>query len=193
MKNRQKLRIIQIYLPSNTHTLADHQHRLKIQQKILDLILEAKSKNYHHIVMGDFNIDIKRKYSSSRQKRYQYFLTQLENLGLMNNLKIFNQSYPSTFFSTNSSSSLDYLFSSSSLTHDLTFSTSLNTYSYNYESDHTPLVSFFYKNNIFHQKSNASLKQKKLTKTKFLYDKTSKETWNNFSSKLDNLISQNPF
>src|SRR5215216_8026885 len=102
MKNRQKLKIIQIYLPANTHTAPDHQYRLKVQQKVLDLIIEAKTKNYHHIVMGDFNIDIKRKYSSSRQKRYQYFLSQLENLGLMNNLKLFNQPYPSTFFSSNS-------------------------------------------------------------------------------------------
>src|SRR5215216_5859937 len=53
MKNRQKLRIIQIYFPTNTYTAPDHQYKLKMQQKILDLIIEAKSKNYYHIIMED--------------------------------------------------------------------------------------------------------------------------------------------
>ncbi|CAI2178764.1 5206_t:CDS:2 [Funneliformis geosporum] len=51
MKNKQKLRIIQIYFPTDTTTTKDHLNRVKIQNKLLDIILEAKFKGYHHVLM----------------------------------------------------------------------------------------------------------------------------------------------
>ena len=60
MKNKQKLRIIQIYFPADTKSTKAHLNRVKIQNKLLDIIIEAKLKGYHHILMGNFNIDIKK-------------------------------------------------------------------------------------------------------------------------------------
>jgi len=53
--NKQKLRIIQIYLQANNTQL---QVRIVLEKEILQHLCFAHSCNYHTILMGDFNIDI---------------------------------------------------------------------------------------------------------------------------------------
>jgi len=56
-KNKTKLRIIQIYLPANTNDHDQIALRSKIETLVINIILEAQSKLFHIILMGDFNID----------------------------------------------------------------------------------------------------------------------------------------
>src|SRR3954462_9480686 len=60
-----------------------------------------------------------------------------------------------------------------------------------YISDHLPLSITLFKNNLFTQFLNAFLKQHKITKQTFLYNKTSFLHWNLFSDKADLMLKQN--
>src|SRR5215216_728708 len=86
-KNKTKLRIIQIYLPANT---IDHDQialRSKIESLVIDIIIEAQSKSFHVIVMGDFNIDfykIHNKHNNLKHNRMcRSFIDKLSNLNFI--------------------------------------------------------------------------------------------------------------
>ena len=55
LRNKQKLRIIQIYLHANNAHLSA---RLELEKEILLHIQFAHTRNYHTIIIGDFNVDI---------------------------------------------------------------------------------------------------------------------------------------
>ena len=72
MKNKIKLRIFQVYLQANSTSPAELAERIVLQQYIINQINNAKQKNYHVIIMGDFNIDVlspSKKFNNSLKKR----------------------------------------------------------------------------------------------------------------------------
>src|SRR3954453_12039609 len=63
--NRQKLRIINCYLPP-----ADLKTRDDVQQILTNWIRDASSKDYHVTVLGDFNADMDRPHNPTNALKY---------------------------------------------------------------------------------------------------------------------------
>src|SRR5215216_6473793 len=197
-KNKTKLRIIQIYLPANT---IDHDQialRSKVEFLVIDIILEAQSKSFHIILMGDFNIDlykIHNKHNNSKHNRMcRSFIDKLANLNFIHTASLISDNHkylPHTFTSSKKTHSyIDYIFTFSSLSHDLTSFKIFYSSSTIYESDHLPLHITIYKNNIFNNSSTAYRKQHKISRKSFNFDKTAFLHWDLFSDKLDKLIKE---
>src|SRR5436305_11605600 len=77
---------------------------------------------------------------------------------------------------------IDYIW----ISHDLLDKT-INSNNYNPElySDHLGVYISFYMNNLFKQKSLANLKQHKMYKTIFHYDKMNQKKWKEFTDMVD--------
>ena len=195
-KNKTKLRIIQIYLPANTTDKDQLDLRTTLENTIIKLIIKAQSKAYHVILMGDFNINfykIQAKHNSTKRNRTcRSFIDKLLNLNFIHTASLLSdkcKKLPHTFTSTKKTHThIDYIFTSPSLSHDLTSFKIFDPSSTIYESDHLPLHITIYKNNIFHNSSNAYRKQHKITRQSFNFDKTARLHWALFSDKLDKLI-----
>ena len=93
-KNKFKLRVIQVYLPASYHDRKDYQYRLQVQKKLMNILIDSLRHNFHIILMGDFNIDISRKYRSKLQKQLQNFLHNILNLGFIHTLTPSNSHTP---------------------------------------------------------------------------------------------------
>src|SRR5215216_6728624 len=142
-KNKTKLRIFQVYLPANHSDKAQIILRKQIEAKLIELVLDALRKSFHIVVMGDFNVDI---YNTSSNMTKQYkekrlFIDKLFNLNfiLANTLNhTSNSSHPHTYINpvSHNTSHLDYIFTSSVLTYDLTAYRILDNTHTIYESDH---------------------------------------------------------
>ncbi len=81
LRNKQKLRIIQIYLQANNAQLTAW---LALEKEILQYLHFAHSHNYHTIIMRDFNVAIDDP-SLNRQHRFTKirFISQLKELDLI--------------------------------------------------------------------------------------------------------------
>src|SRR5215216_4293623 len=198
-KNKTKLRIFQIYLPANHSDKTQIALRKQIEAKLVDLILDAQRQSFHIVIMGDFNVDI---YNTSHQMTKQYkekllFINKLLNLNfiLANTLNHnSNSSHPHTYINpvSHHTSHLDYIFTSSTITYDLTAYKILDSSHTIYDSDHLPILISIYKDNLFHNTSSAYQKQHKTTRKSFNYNKTTNIYWDLFSDKMDKLIKDSP-
>ena len=159
----------------------------------MDILIQSRRNNFHVILMGDFNIDISQNYRSKCQRTLQSFIQQIIDLGFIHTITPFLSTYPATFRSSSnlSYSHLDYIFVSTNLAHELTSFNILNDSSFLYTTDYLLLSITLFKNNLFTCSSNASLKQHKITKQTFLYNKTTLLHWDLFSDKADLLLKQN--
>ncbi len=81
LRNKQKLRIIQIYLHANNAHLSA---RLELEKEILLHLQFAHTRNYHTIIMDDFNVDIDN-LALNRQTRTtkMRFISQLKAFDLV--------------------------------------------------------------------------------------------------------------
>jgi len=81
LRNKQKLRIIQIYLYANNAHLSD---RLELEREILLHLQFAHNRNYHTILMSDFNVDIDNP-ALNHQSRVakMRFISQLKDFDLV--------------------------------------------------------------------------------------------------------------
>jgi len=133
----------------------------------MNILTDSLRHNFHVILMGDFNIDISRRYRSKLQKQLQNFLLNIFNLSFIHTLTPFQSTYPPTFRSSSyydTTSHIDYIFTSTNLSHDLTSFHILNESCYLYSTDHYPLLTTLYKKNFLSQTSTAYQKQHKITK-----------------------------
>ena len=114
-KNKQKLRIINVYVSSSDKSL-----RIKTHNKALELINDAHQKDFLTIILGDFNADSSRPSNPSNSIA---FFTSLENLHMINNLNLVkNQKLANdliTYETSTGWSTIDHIFMHSSLTPDL--------------------------------------------------------------------------
>ncbi len=151
MKNKTKLRIFQIYLHASKY---DIKERFNVQQVLIEHIQQALNKNYHIIVMGDFNVntDNKRPTESHYIKQHAIIDALLQRNFLdANNLfnDISETNKCSTWFNTSKQieSRIDYIWISSSLSNLLLYFD--NAPSELYPSDHNILTVFIDKSLLF--------------------------------------------
>jgi len=151
--------------------------------------------------MGDFNVNLYKFQGKTnvtkRNKIRRSLFDKLLNLNFIHTASLIsdlNQRLPHTYTSNKKTHShIDYIFTSSSLSHDLTSFKIFDNSSTLYESDHLPLHITIYKNNIFNNSSNAYRKQHKTTRKSFNFDKTALLHWDLFSDKLDKFIKDSSF
>src|SRR6266498_4605242 len=114
LHNKQKLRIIQLYLHANNAHLPA---RLELEKEILLHLRFAHTRNYHTILMGDFNVNIdnpslNRQFHTAKLR----FISQLKELDLVNSYDLLSpddhhKPYQHTWHNTLNtiSSRIDYI------------------------------------------------------------------------------------
>jgi len=87
LRNKQKLRIIQLYLHANNAHLPA---RLELEKEILLHLQFAHTRNYHTIIMGDFNVDIDNLTLNHQTRPAKMrFINQLKDLDLVDTYDLF--------------------------------------------------------------------------------------------------------
>jgi len=192
MKGRMKLRIIQVYLPASSTGLREY--TLDLYNCIEKTIIEASRAKSRIILMGDFNIQYEKYIKYYRRNGNSHWrdslFTKLNNLQLIDTVSLYHDITPTTPYNTflpkqhqSSPTRIDYIWISRDLLDE-----TINSNNYNpelYSSDHLGIYISFYTNNLFKQKSIANLKQQKIYKTIFHYDKMNQEKWKEFADMVD--------
>ncbi len=114
LRNKQKLRIIQIYLHANNAHLPA---RLELEKEILLHLQFAHTRNYHTIIMGDFNVDIDNLTLNHQTRPAKMrFINQLKDLDLVDTYDLlgsdgFSKPYQHTWHNVSNtiSSRIDYI------------------------------------------------------------------------------------
>ncbi len=173
LRNKQKLRIIQLYLYANNAHLSA---RLELEKEILQHLRFAHTRNYHTIVMGDFNIDIdnpslNRQFHTAKLR----FISQLKELDLVNSYDLLSpddhhKPYQHTWHNTLNtiSSRIDYIWYSLPLISNFIYYSSFK--SELYQSDHHQLVLFLDKHFLFLSATGSTNKKPQISKIKYQYD-----------------------
>src|SRR3990170_6797621 len=120
-------------------------------------------------------------------------LKNLHFFDLFDTIYDINSATPhNTWFNSSGSleSRIDMIWCSTNLINDLISCDSVCAESYT--SDHKLLLSFFDKNNLFRDKSNAKLKRQKIFKTKYCYDEMDEDKWQAFGNATDELLAKEP-
>ena len=194
LRNKQKLRIIQIYLHVNNAHLSA---RLELEKEILQHLRFAHTRNYHTIVMGDFNIDIDNP-SLNRQSciAKMRFISQLKELDLVDSYDLLspddhNKPYHYTWHNVSNtiSSRIDYIWCSLPLMSNFIYHSSFK--SKLYQSDHHQLVLFLDKRSLFLSATGSTNKKSQISKIKYQYDRIDSTLWNSFSIAADAYASSN--
>jgi exonuclease III len=175
--DKQKLIVINCYLPTcNNSSL-----RKPIQQYITQLINDANANDFHIILLGDFNADIDRRSNPPYAKS---FMTSLQHHGLCDVFNILyddkRSSYPS-FFRNSSHSRIDYIWTSSEITLNLTKGDTVHIMAD--ISDHSAVMATFH--NFLSIKHN---KHKTPAKIAFNYNNMDDTKWSKFQQKSDAMI-----
>ena len=114
-KNKQKLRIINVYISSSDKTLRDKTYKIA-----LDLINDAYQKDFLTIILGDFNANPSR---PSNLLNSIAFFTLLDNLHMVNNLNLIKNQKSNddliTYEINTRCFTIDHIFMHYSLTPDL--------------------------------------------------------------------------
>src|SRR6266542_3156426 len=151
LHNKQKLRIIQIYLHANNAHLSA---RLELEKEIIQHLRFAHTRNYHTIVMGDFNVDIDNP-ALNRQSRAakMRFISQLKDFDLVDTYDLLSSDdspklYQHTWLNVSNtiSSRIDYIWCSLPLMSNFVYQSSFK--SELYQSDHRQLVLFLDKRSL---------------------------------------------
>ena len=144
--------------------------------------------------MGDFNIQFENYIKYYRRNGNSHWrdslFTKINNLQLIDTVALYQDITPTTPYNTfipkqqqSSPTRIDYIWISRDLLDE-----TINSNNYNselYSSDHLGVYISFYTNNLFKQKSIANLKQQKIYKTIFHYDKMNQEKWKEFADTVD--------
>ncbi|CAJ0834398.1 13862_t:CDS:2, partial [Entrophospora sp. SA101] len=120
-KGKKKLRIIQVYINSNTNK---KQERITTSKQVIKYCQEALNKNFFTIVMGDFNADPEILHNlqiNNHTIPYTYnLISTLQTLNFIDSLKITNPNSPQyTWSNNNSKSRIDQIWISHNFAHDL--------------------------------------------------------------------------
>jgi len=111
-------------------------------------------------------------------------------LQLIDTVALYHDITPTTSYNTflpkqhqSSPTRIDYIWISRDLLDETINSNNYNSELYSF--DHLGVYISFYTNNLFKQKSIANLKQQKIYKTIFHYDKMNQEKWQEFANMVD--------
>jgi len=171
-----KTRIISTYLPSNNADL------LTRTQKQLSLwILEAKRKQWHILLLGDFNAN----FGSHKKSRLPIFSDLLSNN--ITSLMDFHKITDPTWHGRGLSSQIDDIWVSPQLLLNFDPPQLTNPAGIS-DSDHCILSSVWYTN--FNPATPRNKKRKRKT---FCYERTTIENWDEFSNTITTLISKANF
>ncbi|GBC53524.2 RNA-directed DNA polymerase from mobile element jockey-like [Rhizophagus irregularis DAOM 181602=DAOM 197198] len=151
---------------------------------------QARSNNYHVIIVGDFNAD-----EISHSHLPQHHLKILRSLSSRyftdHQSHISSISGPSpTFYHQNGSSRLDYIWSSPGFPAPGLFSqvATCPMLNNNQFTDHRVLITAFDFSSCFATLSKARLKQKSEQRTIFLYRNLKDDTWDKFSNEVNSRL-----
>ncbi len=195
LRNKQKLRIIQIYLHANNAHLSA---RLELEKEILRHLQFAHTRNYHTIVMGDFNVDIDNSDVNSQSRPTKMrFISQLQELDLVDSYTltgsdISQRPYQHTWHNVSNTiaSRIDYIWCSLPLMSNFVYHSSFNTELY--QSDHCQLVLFLDKRSLFLSANGSTNKKPQIHKLQYHYDRMDVTLWDSFSVATDAYASSNP-
>ena len=193
--HQTKISIISLYYPPSGSV---HQNICnEFISKLISWLDFARSNNYHVIILGDFNID-EIAHSSYPSRHFKLLRTLVSRY--FTDHQAFSSGFSDpdcTYFHSNGSSRLDYIWSSPGITAPGLFSQvspcpDLLDRPF---TDHQVLITIFDFNVCFAALAKSRLKQKQERRSIFTYDSTSDQQWTKFSFhanagfQLDNNIS----
>src|SRR5204863_7310810 len=193
MAGRNKLRIINVYIPPINSISCNKTLRQETINETLRLIKEVSGS--HCIVMGDFNMDLddftyKANQGSQIPPSY-HLLSYLRNHNFTDSHPIFEDYTIPTFVRKDaithlptSVSRIDMIWVSSSLCPDILQAETWDTEAF-HESDHNMTISYFAKDLLFGSTSQAHLKQNKVKRKVFTYKRMDEEKWSDFARETD--------
>lgn len=188
LKGHKKLRIIQIYMNANIRERSQIEETYCILKNIVE---EANTENSYIILMGDFNISPEKRCIDSKKWRYK-ILDILEHNDLIETYKVFNdiENNPEvyTFISNNPNlepTRIDLIYTSRTLLKEILVCG--NQRVTEYDSDHKALYMML-SPDIFEYKSLATLRQQKIKRRIYDYDKMDKNKWKLYEEATDNIV-----
>src|SRR6266498_3906072 len=194
LRNKQKLRIIQIYLHANNAHLSV---RLELEKEILIHLQFAHTRNYHTIIMGDFNMDIDNP-ALNRQTHpaKMRFISQLKDFDLVDTYDLLgsdgsSKPYQHTWHNVSNtiSSRIDYIWCSLPLMSNFVYQSSFKTELY--QSDYRQLVLFLDKRSLILSVNSSTNRTPQRSTIKYQYDHMDSTLWDSFSVATDTFASSN--
>ena len=186
-KKRITIRLFQVYLHANRK---DINERIAIQKEILQEIVNAKSRGYEVIIMGDLNID----YHVTNRQRANYvsridFIRALQGFNLIDiNASIKDDSTSNFTWQRNSYTAvLDYIWISQQLLQYFVYKK--RSFPNLYKSDHMIMTLILDSTKLLKQPSVAYNRNHDIKRKIYLYKEMDSEAWDKFSITLDSLIS----
>ena len=193
MAGRNKLRIINVYIPPLNSTSHNTNLRQDTINETLRLIKDVS--NSHCIILGDFNMDLddftyKANQGSHIPSSYNLF-SYLRNHNFTDSHPIFEDYTIPTFVRKNASTGLptsisriDTIWISSSLCPDILQAETWDTEAF-HDSDHNMIITYLAKDLLFGSISQAHLKQNKIKRKVFAYKRMDEEKWSDFARETD--------
>ncbi|EXX72570.1 hypothetical protein RirG_068100 [Rhizophagus irregularis DAOM 197198w] len=185
--HQTKIFIISLYYPPSGSV---HQSICNdLIAKLLSWLDHARTHNYFVVILGNFNIDevAHSNYSSNHFKLLRLLSSQF----FTDHQAHSSSDGPDpTFYYTNGSSRLDYIWSSPGFPAPSLFSQVVacpNLLDRPF-TDHKVLITLFDFSSCFAILAKSRLKQKKEMRTIFSYTSTSAEQWNNFTAEVDDSL-----
>src|SRR5271170_6915181 len=190
LKNKNKLRIIQVYIPVRHQTPDDKKFRKSIDDKLTSILTDARSKSFHIVLMGDFNASQhaiqSRLLVNLLPRPHEQLLHSLPAHGLVDTVNLVHQSLcdnnelTSFTSTTGTSSRIDYIWITHSLIPLLTYANHIQPDLYS--SDHLMITNFIDITAIMNLPAAASLRQKSISRKIFIYKDATTENWDNFAT-----------
>ncbi|CAB4406111.1 unnamed protein product [Rhizophagus irregularis] len=183
-----KISIISLYNPPSGFI---HQNISKdLIAKLLSWLDHACSNNYHVVILGDFNID---EIAYSNYSHNHFRLLRLLSSRYFNDHQAYFSSLfgpDPTFYHTNGSSRLDYIWFSSGFPAPGLFTQVISCPSLFDRpfTDHRVLVTIFDFSSCMAILAKSRLKQKKELRTIFTYSSISTKQWKDFTEKADDIL-----
>src|ERR1044072_2472547 len=185
-RKRITIRLFQVYLHANRK---DINERIAIQKEILQEIVNAKSRGYEVIIMGDLNID----YHVTNRQRANYvsridFIRALQGFNLIDiNASIKDDSTSNFTWQRNSYTAvLDYIWISQQLLQYFVYKK--RSFPNLYKSDHMIMTLMLDGTKLLKQPSVAYNRNHDMKRKIYLYKEMTSEAWDNFSNMLYSLI-----
>ncbi|PKB97142.1 DNase I-like protein, partial [Rhizophagus irregularis] len=185
--HQTKISIISLYYPPSGSV---HQFICNdLIAKLLSWLDHARANNYFVVILGDFNVD---EVAHSHYSSNHFKLLRLLSSQFFTDHQAHSSSDgpDRTFYYTNGSSRLDYIWSSPGFPAPGLFSQVVacpNLLDRPF-TDHKVLITLFDFSSCFAILAKSRLKQKKEMRTIFSYTSTSTEQWNNFTAEVDNSL-----
>lgn len=185
-KGKKKLRIIQVYINSNTNK---KQERITTSKQVIKYCQEALNKNFFTIVMGDFNADPEILHNlqiNNHNIPYTYnLISTLQTLNFIDSLKITNPNSPQyTWSNNNSKSRIDQIWISQNFAHDLARTKTVD-YTSIFSTDHKLIWCDLITSNFYKHRSDNNERKLDNKKKIYKFEKMTNEKWQNFASLTD--------